>query len=76
MAARPQLDAHRPPSPTPDRLHAAHRLDPLELGTDLLQALKVVCQALCRPQGYIDSVVRPPLKKAFATEALKGVVSK
>ena len=68
MAARSQPDAHRSSSPTPDQLHAEHRLDPPELDTDLLQDLKVVCQALGYPQGYIDSVVRPELKKSFSTQ--------
>ena len=59
MAAGSQPDAHQSSSPTTDRFHAEHRLDPPELETDLLQDLRVVCQALGRPQGYIDSVVRP-----------------
>ena len=67
MAARPQPDAHRAPSPTTDRLHVEHRLDPPELDTDMLQDLRVVCQALGHPQGYIDSVVTP-LKKTFSTQ--------
>ena len=67
MAARPQPDAHRAPSPTNDRLHAEHRLDPPELDTGMLQDLRVVCQALGHPQGYIDSVVTP-LKKTFSAQ--------
>ena len=67
MAARPQPDANRPPSPPTDRLHEKHRLDPPELDSNMFQDLRFVCQALGHPQGYIDSVVGP-LKKTFATQ--------
>ena len=68
MAARPQPDAHRPPSPTTNRLHAEHRLDTPELDSDLLSDLRVICQAIGHPQGYIDSVVRTQLNKTFSTQ--------
>ena len=67
-AWRLDLNFHRSPSQTPNGLHVKHRLDPPKLETDLLQGLKVVCQALGRPQGYIDLVVRLQLKKTFATQ--------
>ena len=67
MATRPQQDAPRAPSPTTDQLHSECRISPLELETDMLQNLRVVLQAICRPQGYTESVVRQGHKKSFSS---------
>ena len=67
MATRPQQDAPRAPSPTTDQLHFECKTGPPELEIYMLRDLKVVLQAIGRPQGYTESVVRQGLKKSFSS---------
>ena len=50
-----------------DQLHSECTIGPPELETDMLQDLGVVLQAIGRPQGYTESVVRQGLKKSFSS---------
>ena len=63
-----QLASPRTPSPAPKPLDPEQKLDPPPLESDLFQDLRMVLQALGRPDGFIDSVLKCQLKSTYSSQ--------
>ena len=68
LEAGPRPAPPRSPPPASDRLHQEHRLDPPPLESDLFSDLRVVLEAIGRPEGFIDSILRCQKPKTYSTQ--------
>ena len=69
------LKGPRAPSLATDQLHSECRIGPPQLETDMLKDLRVVLQAIGRPQGYTKSVGKASKIFFIYVEEIQGLVS-